>query len=339
MKLKGSFSKLSRRLRSVKREKLSEEAEDKQNEQNDEICSLNDIMKLRITVGTVVCAPNLGNCGSDKRLPPVPKLTLPLFDGQVAEFLTWFDIFHSIIGDQVISSYGYVESSFRVRDGIQPALIRFQEFHGLDKTGTLDENTIHLMQQPRCGLPDFETDEEDSSNVRFRLRASKNKWNRNFLTYAIGSYAEELQLEKEGVHLQIREAFNKWSERKPWGWIQFLMEQVEFWLMRFFPGSGGNIHFDDAETWQLKKPKRTFRPYKQLYQIAVHEIGHSLGLTHSRDKTAVMAPVYNGWNDNIQLSNNDIKQIQRRYGTPKKIKAIVPKRNTPFDASRINFFD
>uniref|UniRef100_A0A0K2UC10 Peptidase metallopeptidase domain-containing protein n=1 Tax=Lepeophtheirus salmonis TaxID=72036 RepID=A0A0K2UC10_LEPSM len=262
---------------------------------------------------------------------------------------------------EYLLKYGYVESSFRVRDGIQPALIRFQEFHGLDKTGTLDENTIHLMQQPRCGLPDFETDEEDSSNVRFRLRASKNKWNRNFLTYAIGSYAEELQLEKEGVHLQIREAFNKWSEVSGISFAESSSYrkadiQIDFFrgnhgdgysfdgasgvlAHAFFPGSGGNIHFDDAETWQLKKPKRTFRPYKQLYQIAVHEIGHSLGLTHSRDKTAVMAPVYNGWNDNIQLSNNDIKQIQRRYGTPKKIKAIVPKRNTPFDASRINFFD
>ncbi|CAB4057552.1 unnamed protein product [Lepeophtheirus salmonis] len=68
-------------LSMVYKEKLCEEAEDKKKEQNDEMSSLKEIMELKIKVGTVGCTPKLENCGSDNRLPPYPKLTLPLFDG------------------------------------------------------------------------------------------------------------------------------------------------------------------------------------------------------------------------------------------------------------------
>ncbi|CAB4061214.1 unnamed protein product [Lepeophtheirus salmonis] len=73
-------------------------------------------MELKIKVGTVGCAPKLENCGSDNRLPPLPKLTLPLFDGKVEEFSSWLETFQSIICNQDLSSvskFTYLRSALK----------------------------------------------------------------------------------------------------------------------------------------------------------------------------------------------------------------------------------
>uniref|UniRef100_A0A0N5AE06 ZnMc domain-containing protein n=1 Tax=Syphacia muris TaxID=451379 RepID=A0A0N5AE06_9BILA len=52
----------------------------------------------------------------------------------------------------------------------------------------------------------------------------------------------------------------------------------------------GDIHLDDAEDWTVSE--NGFYGTK-LENVLLHEIGHSLGLTHSFRKEAVMYPVYN----------------------------------------------
>ena len=51
-----------------------------------------------------------------------------------------------------------------------------------------------------------------------------------------------------------------------------------------------------------------------LFQVAAHEFGHSLGLAHSDVRTALMAPFYRGYDEEFKLDQDDISAVQELYG-------------------------
>lgn len=77
----------------------------------------------------------------------------------------------------------------------------------------------------------------------------------------------------------------------------------------FFPVFGGDAHFDDAELWTIGSSRGT-----NLFQVAAHEFGHSLGLSHSDVRTALMAPFYRGFERVFKLDSDDVLAIQALYG-------------------------
>ena len=79
----------------------------------------------------------------------------------------------------------------------------------------------------------------------------------------------------------------------------------------FFPVYGGDVHFDDDEDWTVDTPRGT-----SLLMTASHELGHSLGLSHSDVRSALMAPFYRGYEENISLDQDDVRGIQALYGDP-----------------------
>ena len=51
-----------------------------------------------------------------------------------------------------------------------------------------------------------------------------------------------------------------------------------------------------------------------LFQVALHEIGHNLGLEHSNERNSIMYPYLLDGND--ALDTDDIAGIQALYGRP-----------------------
>ncbi|CAH2262858.1 jg9231 [Pararge aegeria aegeria] len=83
----------------------------------------------------------------------------------------------------------------------------------------------------------------------------------------------------------------------------------------FFPGTGrgGDAHFDDDELWVLH-PNNDDEDGTSLFAVAAHEFGHSLGLSHSSVKGALMYPWYQGIQPNFVLPDDDRNGIQQMYG-------------------------
>ena len=72
----------------------------------------------------------------------------------------------------------------------------------------------------------------------------------------------------------------------------------------------GDTHFDEAETWVSPSGGGAGI---DLATVAAHEFGHALGLNHSADPNALMAPFYTG--RRAFLSFDDIAGIISIYGT------------------------
>lgn len=235
-----------------------------------------------------------------------------------------------------LSQFGYIpplanrDSGEAVLDSTTwtNAIKEFQEFGGLNVTGDLDQETLDLMSLPRCGV----RDKFNFRSKRYILQGNKLKVKN--VKYRIINYPKRLK--RSDVDAEIARAFSVWSE---YANLKFTAKQsnpvhieISFEVdshgdvdafdgpggtlaHAHFPGYGSDVHFDDAEFWTIGSYRG-----KNLFQVAVHEIGHSLGLKHSDVKASVMVPFYRSYDPVFKLYPDDISAIQALYG--EKITAV-----------------
>uniref|UniRef100_A0A452RPJ8 Matrix metallopeptidase 8 n=1 Tax=Ursus americanus TaxID=9643 RepID=A0A452RPJ8_URSAM len=232
-----------------------------------------------------------------------------------------------------VSVQDYLEKFYQLpREGLRserqnsPSVIveklkEMQRFFGLDETGKPSQETLEVMRKPRCGVPD---------SGDFMLTPGNPKWKETNLTYRIIKYTK--QLSEADVETAIKKAFQVWSDASPLTFTKISQGEPDIKIAfvwgdhgdnspfdgpngilahAFQPGQGigGDVHFDAEETWT--KNSNNYN----LFLVAAHEFGHSLGLAHSTDPGALMYPNY-AFRDpsTYTLPQDDINGIQTIYG-------------------------
>ncbi|XP_046668364.1 matrix metalloproteinase-2 isoform X3 [Homalodisca vitripennis] len=236
-----------------------------------------------------------------------------------------------------LSQFGYLSPTLRnpqsgqiiSEDTLTKAIQEFQAFAGLNITGLLDQDTKELMSLPRCGVKDKVGYGTSSRSKRYALQGSR--WRVRDLTYKISKYPRALG--KADTDKVVKEAFAVWAGVTPLTFTQKKTGPVHIEIRfergehgdgdpfdgpggtlahAFFPVYGGDAHFDDSEKWTVNSYRGT-----NLFQVAAHEFGHSLGLSHSDMRSALMAPFYRGYEPTFELDSDDVEAIQALYGPPK----------------------
>ncbi|XP_011349111.1 matrix metalloproteinase-14 isoform X2 [Ooceraea biroi] len=232
-----------------------------------------------------------------------------------------------------LAQYGYLpptnpeNSAFLSSERLTAAIEEFQAFAGINITGELNEETAKLMATPRCGVKDKVGPAADGRSKRYALQGSR--WRTKNLTYKLSKYPTGLN--KQEVDKEIAKAFSVWSGETdltftPKSGYENVHIEIRFEVGEhgdgdpfdgpggtlahaYFPVYGGDAHFDDSERWTIRSYRGT-----NLFQVAAHEFGHSLGLSHSDIKSALMAPFYRGYDPYFTLDQDDIDAIQALYG-------------------------
>ncbi|KAM3924675.1 matrix metalloproteinase-21-like [Leptodactylus fuscus] len=145
----------------------------------------------------------------------------------------------------------------------------------------------------------------------------------------VEGYSSQLTLEEQRRTLRL--AFRMWSEVTPLIFREVTPKSTlrtdimlgfgtgrHFGCLQVFVGDGNDlahstsdkeIHFNDDQHFTASGQHGI-----SLLKVAVHEIGHVLGLLHSPRANSVMSPSYSTEGNSLELGPGDRRDIQQLYG-------------------------
>ncbi|CAJ1975784.1 unnamed protein product [Sphenostylis stenocarpa] len=230
------------------------------------------------------------------------------------------------------SDFGYLQSSPPFNDSLdhqtRTAIKSYQRFFNLNPTGDLTNETFHKLSLPRCGVPDVNFEFSAVGNVSWP-KAGRRWFSGMRLTYG---FFPASRIPGNATEV-FRRAFARWGRAVPGlnltegsydeadirvGFYD-LDEGVEdvVWgesVVRLRNGMTGEIRLDASKEWRLAKENGSVLGKEgalDLESVAMHQIGHLLGLDHSNVEESVMYPyVLPSKQRKVELSVSDKVKIQ-----------------------------
>ncbi|CAM0913489.1 unnamed protein product [Alopecurus aequalis] len=238
---------------------------------------------------------------------------------------------------------------------MESAIRTYQANFGLEVTGQLDAATLAKMMAPRCGVADIINGTSTmgkSSTIRGRNLYSyfpgKQSWPRSkkSLRYAI-TETSATTIDKATLSAVFARAFTRWSEATLLNFTETASASDADITIGFYAGNHGDgegfdgplgtlahafsptdgrFHLDAAETWVAggDVSLASSDSAVDLESVAVHEIGHLLGLGHTSVEDAIMYPTITSRTRKVDLQSDDVVGIQSLYGSNPDFKGVTP---------------
>ncbi|KAF8370068.1 hypothetical protein HHK36_031899 [Tetracentron sinense] len=239
------------------------------------------------------------------------------------------------------------ENNDEFDDPLESAIKTYQQNYHLKVTGRLDSQTVKQMMMPRCGVPDITNGTTSMRSAgkkkhhhgptslhrasHFVLFPGQPRWppSKTHLTYQFFSSVQVTSI--DNLRSVCSQAFAKWAQVTHFTFEEAQDGTTADIVIGFhrgdhgdgapFDGPGGTVahstpptdgrfHYDADEIWSTDPSPGAM----DLVSVAVHEIGHLLGLGHSSIEDAIMYAFIPSGVAKRDLHEDDVQGIRALYG-------------------------
>jgi Matrixin/Putative peptidoglycan binding domain len=253
-----------------------------------------------------------------------------------------------------LNEFGYLPSplsnsnfSESFDSDFQDAILSYQRHLGLNVTGYLDEGTVEKMVSPRCGVADIINGTSTHGRNLYTYFQGDPTWpsSASNLKYALIATSAST-IDVATLREVFARAFSRWAAVIPMNFTETNSTADADITIGFYNGSHGDgepfdgplgtlahafsptdgrFHLDASETWVATDVTKSSSSVAiDLESVAVHEIGHLLGLGHSTVQEAIMYPTLTVREKKVELTQDDVSGVQNLYGTNPAFKGVAP---------------